>query len=109
MDERQTKIKEGAGLEESRLNTEFIDFLQRWGTPALLVVAVIALGYFGYQRLQMARTEKVNQAFVELEAALSTDNPNPRALEDIAATYSSTRAVPHIASLTAADGYLRAA
>jgi hypothetical protein len=109
MEERQTKITEGAGLEESRLNKEFIDFLQRWSTPVLLVIALIAVGYIGYQRLQQARIDKVNNAFVELEAALSTTNPNPRVLEDVAASFSSTRAVPHIASLAAADEYLRAA
>jgi hypothetical protein len=75
----------------------------------LLLVAVIALGYIGYQRLQQARIDKVNNAFVELEAALSTTNPNPRALEDVASSYRGTRAVPHIASIAAADEYLRAA
>ena len=44
MEERQTQIREGAGLEESKLNVEFIDWLQRWSTPILLLVAGAALG-----------------------------------------------------------------
>jgi predicted negative regulator of RcsB-dependent stress response len=109
MEERQTKIREGAGLEESRINREFIDWLQRWSTPILLLIAVAALGYLGYQWLQQKRAETVALAFQDLEAAASTTSPNPRALEDVAQTYRGVRAVSHVASLVAADEYLRAA
>lgn len=107
MDERQTQIREGAGLEESRLNREFIDWLSRWSTPILLVILAIAAGYIVYQRVQQSRLETVNQAFLELGLASSTASPNPRALEDIARTYRNVRGVPHIANLAAADEYLR--
>jgi hypothetical protein len=42
MDERQTQIRERAGLEEARYNQDFIEFLRRFGTPILMVAAVIA-------------------------------------------------------------------
>jgi hypothetical protein len=109
MDERQQKIREGAGLEESRLNVEFIDWLRRWSTPFLLVVAVVALSYVVYQRVQQSRLETLGTAFVELEAARSTAAPNPRALEDIARAYRNVRGVPYIALLAAGDEYLRSA
>lgn len=109
MEERQTKITEGAGLEESRLNREFIDWLSRWSTPILLLVIVVAGGYILYQRIQQGRLETLNQAFIEFEAAAGTASPNPRALEDIAQTYRGIRSVPHLANLAAADEYLRAA
>lgn len=108
MDERQTQIRQGQGLEESRLNREFIDWLQRWSTPFLLVFLAIAATYVIYQRVQQSRIETVNQAFMELEAASGTTSPNPRALEDIARTYRNVRGVPHMANLFAADEYLRA-
>lgn len=109
MDERQTQIRQGAGLEESRVNREFVDWLSRWSTPILLVFLVLAATYVIYQRVQQGRVETVNRAFMELELATATQNPNPRVLEDIARTYRNIRAVPHIANLLAADEYLRAA
>jgi tetratricopeptide (TPR) repeat protein len=109
MDERQQQIRQGAGLEESRLNLEFIDWLRRWSTPFLLVIALAALGYVVYQRVQQSREQRIDHAFVELEAAISTAAPNPRALEDIARTYRGIRGVPHVARLAAGDQYLRAA
>ena len=40
MDERQTQIRQGAGLEESRINTEFLDFLNKWSSPVLIVIGL---------------------------------------------------------------------
>jgi hypothetical protein len=107
MDQRQTQIREGAGLEESRLNVEFIELLRKWSSPVLLVAAVVAFGFFGYQKLQESRLKRLNTAFEQLEAA-GGENPSPESLRGVAAEYGDVRAVGALARLTAADVYLRA-
>lgn len=106
MEERQTQIREQAGLTESKLNVEFIDWLKRWSTPLMLVLLAGALGILAYQRYQKFQGEKLDAAFRELEAA-STGNANPDSLRAIAETYPGVRAVPLLARLRAADQYLR--
>lgn len=107
MDERQTQIREGAGLEESKLNVEFIEWLRRWSTPLLLVAAVSALGWVLYQKYDQAQSAKVDRAFGELETALV--GGSPETLKAVADEYGSTRAVPVLARLAAADAYLQSA
>lgn len=108
LDQRQTQIKEGAGLEESRLNVEFIDWLRRWSTPILLVVAVIALIVVVRERLRRAEVERVSRAFESLEAAAGAANPSPVSLLGVAEEFSGVRAVSLLARLRAADTYLSA-
>ncbi len=107
MDDRQTKITEGAGLQESRLNTEFIDWLQKWGTKALWVV-LLAAGAWALYTWNERRVAAANdQAFVSLEAALEARNP-----ENLVRTAEAMRgkgAVASIATLRAADMHLQAA
>jgi len=107
MDQRQTQIREGAGLEESKLNVEFIDWLRRWSTPLLTLAAVAALSWVLYQRVEKAGLVKVDRAFSELETAMATGSPE--SLKAVADDYDKVRAVPHLARLAAADAYLRAA
>lgn len=107
MEERQTQIREGAGLEESKLNVEFIDWLQRWSTPILLLVAVAALGMVLYKRYEKSKIDEVNRAFAELAATSAGGNPSPESLKGIAETYAGVRAIPVLARLDAADVYLR--
>jgi hypothetical protein len=106
MDERQAQIREGAGLEESKLNVEFIEWLRKWSTPMLMVVAVVALGFLLYQRWERAKLAEVDRAFGELDSALTSPNPSPESLKAIADSYEAVRAVPTIARLSAADLYL---
>ena len=106
MDDRQRQIREGAGLAESRLNEEFIEFLQKWSMPLLVTIAVVAVGYAVYGKMEKARNEKVDLAFQELDAAASTANPNPESLLRIGEEYSDVRAVPLVARLAAADSFL---
>jgi hypothetical protein len=103
MDERTTQIREGAGQVESKLNTEFIDWLRKWHMPILLVVALAALSWVGYQRWQAARDNEITQAFTEMQNAQS-----PEALRSIAANYEGIRSVSEMARLRAADIYLQA-
>jgi tetratricopeptide (TPR) repeat protein len=109
MDERRDQIRERAGLEEARLNQEFIDFLRKWSWPVLLVIAAASVGYALYTRVQQARSTELTQAFAEFEGASSSDNPNPDALLSVADAYPSTGAIPYLARLEAADIYLDAA
>lgn len=107
LDDRQQGIREGAGLEESRLNTEFIDWLKRWGSTLLLVFAVIAAGYALYQRYKMREADKRDQAFVALEASIrSSGIPSPASLKALADEYPNVPGVRYIALLKAADAHL---
>lgn len=106
MDERHTKITEGAGLEESKLNTEFIGWLQKWSTPILLVVLLVVVGWVAYRKWEEAKAAKQDLAFEELSAVLSSTNVNPVSLAGIAQTYEGVKAVSPLARLAAADRYL---
>lgn len=108
MDERQTQIRERAGLEESRLNVDFIDWLRKWGTPLLLVAALASGAYLAKNRWDISRTERVDRAFGELEAARAGGNVSPDALIAVAAEYDGVRSVGELARLEAADAYLDA-
>lgn len=108
MDDRQTKIREGAGLENSRINQEFVDFLNKWSTPVLMTLAVAAGIWWLMQYMEQKKNTRIDQAFSELEAATSGGNPSPSSLTTIATDYSGVRSVPELAKLTATDIYLRA-
>ncbi len=106
MEQRQTEIKEGAGLEESRLNTEFIDSLRKWSTPVLMGVAIIAVAYFAWGKYNEHRANKLDTAFQELND--ESVSGNPEALIQVAQTHSGQRSVGHLARLEAADRLLGA-
>ena len=106
LEERQTQIRERAGLEESRLNTEFVDFLRKWSTPFLLVVALIAGIYAVRQHLRRAEEARLAEAFAQLEGSVTAGNPD--ALRRIAEDFDSVRAVGALARLAAADIYMEA-
>lgn len=107
MDQRHTQIREGAGLEESRLNQDFIDFLKKWSTPALLVVALISVAYFLYQRVEQGRKNRIEEAYLQLSQTANVPNPSPEALKQLAADFEGVGAVAEMARLRAADVYLK--
>ncbi|MBX3376979.1 MAG: hypothetical protein KF678_08250 [Phycisphaeraceae bacterium] len=107
MDDRQTQIREGAGLTESKLNVEFIDWLRKWSTPILGLIAVVALGIVLMNRLERSRAAALDRAFEELETAARSATPNPETLKAVAAENAGIRAVPILAEMEAADLYLR--
>jgi hypothetical protein len=103
MDERQQQIRERAGLEESRLNQDFIDFLQKWHPcSARRLVARYAL----WQRYQKAEDTKIATAFAAVEAARAGDNPSPDTLISVADEHAGRGAVALLARREAADIYL---
>ncbi len=105
MDERQTKIVEGAGLEDSRINREFIDTLQKWSTPVLLVVLLLAGGYWLVNFLEQRRVQNLDAAFASYsEAELER---RPERLLEVAEEHSGNGAVSSLAILTAADLHLQ--
>lgn len=106
MERRHTEIREGAGLEESRINREFIDFLQQWGGWILIVLAVIALGYAGLEKLENMRRNSRDNAFLALNAAL--ESQNPEGLLRVAEEHD-VGVVPKMARREAADIWLACA
>lgn len=109
MDERQTQIRERAGLEEARYNQDFIEFLRRFGTPILLVAALIAGGYALRSHLQQRTADRNEIAFADLEASRGSATPSPDTLRAIAADYEGVASVSILARLEAADVLLEAA
>ena len=108
MDDRQTEIRAGAGLEDSRINKEVIDFLNKWSSPVILVFAIAALVWAGLRWMEQKKVEKIDRAFGDLQAATMGGNPSPASLNVLAETYAGVRSVPVIAKLTTTDLYLTA-
>lgn len=126
MEKRHFEIRDRAGLEESRLNQDFVDFLKKWGTPVLLIVALVATGYSFYTRRQVSKAADLSEAFRALNAAsgsfatdrvswgtVDTDGKgvpqeaNPETLIQIAQEHKGVVGISVLARLTAADGLLR--
>ncbi len=106
MDKRHTEIVAGAGLEESRINTDLVDFLKRWGSPILITVLVLALGYRGFIFLETRKIQRLDSAYLEFEAASVAGQPV--ALVQVAEDWRSVPVVSALARLHAADRYILA-
>lgn len=98
-------IREGAGLDESRLNEELIEFLRKFSTPLLACIVLVAGGYFGWTQIKARRELARDTAFAQLDAA--AESRNPVTLVRVAEEHN-VAAVPHLARLTAADIHLDA-
>ena len=109
MDDRQSQIREQAGLTESRLNEDFIEFLRKYSTPLLLVVAVAAAGFFAYRKYEERKSNTRDEARAQLASALEGGEPSPEALVAIADSFEGVDAVSSEALLYAAEAHLRAA
>ena len=101
MDERQTQIREGAGLEESRVNQEFVDFLRKWSTPVLAVIAIVVGGWAGLGYLDRQREAAVDEAFLQFESARAAGSPD--GLLAVAREHGDRASVGRYARLAAAD------
>lgn len=107
MDDRQRTIVEGAGLEESRLNQDFIDFLRKWGTPLLLVVVLVAGAYSGLTMWKRYKERTHDQAYADLHSAAVAGSPDN--LVVVAEQHKGRGAVYELALIEAADAYLDSA
>lgn len=108
MSDPQFKITERAGLEESKLNQDFIEFLRKWSSPILLVAVAVFGGYALYQRYERSQSTKIDAAFAEYTALLASGNPSPTSLLEIADTYKNVKSIGPMARLSAADAYMAA-
>lgn len=117
MDERQSQIKEGAGLDESRLNTDFIEFINKWG-PRLLLVFIVVMGlYLGRNYFKDQKIKRVSDAFRDYnDVHLAGTPPNmlirdigfdgdaaPESLLEIARQHRKIQGVATLAEMRAAD------
>lgn len=108
MEQRHQQIRERAGLEEARLNVEFIDALRKWGPWVLIILAVLTGAQFARTKLKTAEVDKVNRAFDDYNQSSMTANPSPSALKAVAEDFGDVRGIGILANLDAADAYLRA-
>lgn len=75
MEQRQTQVQVGAGLQESRLNTDLINFLQKYGSWAVYALLVVVLAYLGLDRWNQYREGVRDKAFTDYRAASTSSNP----------------------------------
>jgi hypothetical protein len=106
--DRQFQIREGAGLEESRLNQDFIEFLRKWSTPLLVVIAVVAVSYAIFTRWKEAEYRRHDQAFADFQQVSGVENPSPDSLKRFAVDAENIGGLSLMARLQAADAYMRA-
>ncbi|MEM7755465.1 MAG: hypothetical protein AAF297_07490 [Planctomycetota bacterium] len=108
MDDRQTQIKEGAGLEESRVNQDFVDFLRKWSQPVLLLIVIISAAWFAWQRWTAYTVGRTNDAFAEYEAVANAPDPLPASLRAIAEAYADVGSIAPLAQLRLGDVHMTA-
>ncbi|MFG0276049.1 MAG: hypothetical protein ACF8QF_13440 [Phycisphaerales bacterium] len=107
MDQRQQKITEGAGLTESRLNQDFIDWLNKWGPRILTLVLIVLVIYVANDWWKGKQVESRDEAFFQLEQARISGSPD--ALLAVARDHDGRGAVAELATIEAADILLAAA
>lgn len=107
LDDRQKQIQTSAGLEDARVNQDFIDLLKRFSTPLLVVVLLVVGGYVGINKLKESREAKLGEAFAQLEAATKAGNPTN--LLRVAEDFPGQGEISTLARLAAADIYISAA
>jgi hypothetical protein len=105
-DRRDLQIRERAGLEESLINQDFKEVLQRWGGTVITIVAVAALGYLGFKKWNEYKQTQIKDAFAQLNTTLESASPSPTSLIGVALDHADVPAVAAVARLHAADAYL---
>lgn len=108
MDDRSREIREGAGLEESRINTELLDLINKYSGHVLIGLALIVGAYAGKQQLDKFGNGKINAAFAQHVDITETASPNPQSLSALAEQYGDVRGIGAMARLREADLYLQA-
>jgi len=114
MDDRQQHIEVGGGLQDERINQDFKDCLEKYTLPILAVLLVVVGLYSGSKWYGTIKEQRIDDAFVALEAARGTLGSDglylgsPDNLLDVAKQYSGRGSASTLAMLDAADIYLGA-
>lgn len=95
--QRQRQVSAGAGLQESRLNTDFIEWLGKWGPRALWVVLIIVGGYAALQAWGRYQLRETDAAFDELNTAIQQQDL--QMLQSVADKHEGRAAVAALARL----------
>ena len=103
MDKRLEQIKEGAGLEESRINEELIEFLKKHSDKFTFAILIVAVLIVGNRWLHQYRIKAENRAWDAYSAAAAV---GPESLVKVAEDYSSRPGLHIQALLDAADMYM---
>lgn len=103
MDKRLDQIKEGAGLEESRINEELVEFLKRHSDKFTLLILIAAIGIVGQKWWHNYQISAENDAWAEYTAAAEL---GPQNLVEVANRYDGRVGLRLQALLDAADQYL---
>ncbi len=112
MDDRQQNIEVGAGLQESRINQELLDWLNKWGSWILTGVLIVVLAYLGYIKYQEYQANQRDTAFAAYMTARGIISPagvlngSPDNLLTLADEKTGIGAVSNLARLDAAEIYL---
>lgn len=112
MDDRQRQIQVGAGLQESRLNTDLIQWLEKYGTWVLSAVLVVVVVYVGWTRYSAWKLDKLDVGFEQYQAArvgVGADGVllgSPDNLLTVARENEGRGSISHLARLDAAEIYL---
>ncbi|MBC7771358.1 MAG: tetratricopeptide repeat protein [Pyrinomonadaceae bacterium] len=104
MDERHQQIRENAGLDESKLNQDFIEFVKKYTTPVVVLVLVVVAGFWGWNKYTASRERAIATAFGELESAQKAGKPEN--LLAVAEQHAGYPGIAEMARLYAADAYL---
>lgn len=107
MDQRQTQVQVGAGLQESRLNTDLINFLQKYGSWAVYLLLAAVLLYMGNGWWKKQKEAKLDLAYADYQAAVNSSSPD--GLIKVASDHSGYDAIAAMSRLDAARIYLDAA
>jgi len=93
-------VSVGSGLQESRINTDLIDFLRKYGPYALYAMLIIVGLYAATNWYQQREARGMDTAFMALNGALETGSVD--ALLEVANRHGGKGAVGELASLRAA-------
>ncbi|MCA9292365.1 MAG: hypothetical protein KDA20_00965 [Phycisphaerales bacterium] len=104
-DDRRREVEVGAGLQESRLNEEFIDALKKHGPKVIYALAAVVLVTYGVTFYQKHKANQKDEAFAQLDAVSN----EPDALLNVAQETEGQGAVPLMARLNAASAMMDSA
>ncbi|MBL0926474.1 MAG: hypothetical protein IBJ11_02325 [Phycisphaerales bacterium] len=107
MDDRREGVQIGAGLQESRLNQDLIDFLKKWGPRMLWGVLIVVAGYLAFDWWQRQRVKTLDEGFTKFNAAV--ESRSPEVLLRVASDYRGQGSVWELATKEAARIYLASA